>query len=456
MGAPHTPVSRSSGLAIVLGAFFGVLVSLQPISDSDLFWHLEAGRRTIAGELPRADVFSWTISGAPVLMDQWLGDALFALARAQGDWRGILALRVLAVALFVGLLVDAAVAARPGRPIVAAAAALPAIALARFAWTDRPELFGLVCFALLVRLLRGADRALLLTIPLLLIWTQLHGSFALGLGLVLASCCARAFEERRDRWRFVPIASGAIVATLIGPAGLASWTASGGHFLAPPRFISEEGIPDIATLPGALFAVALALVIATALLSSRHATPRDLALLLPVTFVSLTAERYTPLLAIAAAPFLAERWPDPLARWRAGMRSESLGRAAVVALGALALAVSVVLADARVDESRYPRAALAAIPPGPGLLNLYDWGGWLMYAAPRTPVFVDGRLFPYVPEVLGDYRAIVGAHPGWEDVASRREVRTMLVRPTDPIATRARERGWRVAYEDRIAVVLIR
>jgi hypothetical protein len=32
----------------------------------------------------------------------------------------------------------------------------------------------------------------------------------------------------------------------------------------------------------------------------------------------------------------------------------------------------------------------------------------------------------------------------------------MLVRPTDPIAVRAPERGWRVGYADSIAVVLVR
>ena len=120
------------------------------------------------------------------------------------------------------------------------------------------------------------------------------------------------------------------------------------------------------------------------------------------------------------------------------------------------LAVSVVIADARVDERGYPRAAVASLPAGGGLLNQYDWGGWLIESSSNTPVFIDGRLFPYVPSVLDDYRAIIGAHPGWEDVAARRGVKTMLVRPTDPIAVRAPERGWRVAYRDDVAVVLVK
>jgi hypothetical protein len=451
---------RISSLAVVLGAAFGALASLQPIGDTDLFWHVETGRRTLDLALPRTDLFSWTVAGAPVYTDQWLGDALLAAVRVLGDWRGVLALRVVAVAALVALVVDTATSARPGRPIVAVMAAAPAIGLSRFAWTDRPELLGLVCFAILVRLLRGSDRGLLLTIPLLVLWTQLHGSYALGLALVLASCAARAVQERRERWRLLPIAAAAIVATLIGPSGLASWTSSGGHFLAPPRYIAEEGSPDISTLPGVLFFITLALVVATALLSARRATLGDLALIVPVAFVSLTAARHTPLLAIAAAPVLAERFPDPLLRWRSSsagrMAAGAIGRAAVAVGGAAVLVAAVALADGRVDESGYPRGALAAVPPGPGLFNRYEWGGWLVYAAPRTPVFIDGRLFPFVPVVLADYQTILNAHPGWEAVADRWGVRSILVRPDDPIAVRAPERGWRVAYADSLAVVLVR
>ena len=448
---------RPSRLALVLGALFAVLVTLQPVSDSDLFWHLATGEGTLHLALPRVDTFSWTIAGMPVLTDQWLGDVLLAGARALGEWRGVIALRAVAVGALVMLIVDGALEVRPRAPIVAALAAMPAIALSRFTWTDRPELLGVVCFALLVRLLARGDRELLFSIALLFVWAQLHGSYALGLALVLAACAARALTERRDRWRFAPIASAALVATLITPAGLAAWTRAGSHFLSPPRFIAEEGLPDPSTLPGMLYVLTLALVVATALLG-RRATLRELALLIPVALVSMTAVRFTPFLAIAAAPYFASRWPDPFASRRASWTGTrpALSRR-IVALGAIAaLGLAVALSDPNVDQRGYPRRALAALPAGPGLLNEYDWGGYLIEFAPRTPVFIDGRLFPFLPGVLDDYQTVVGAHPGWEDVAARRGVTAMLVRPTDPIAVRAPERGWHVAYQDSTAVVLLR
>ena len=470
---------RISPLAIAFGALFGVLITLQPVSDSDLFWHLATGLRTLAGDLPRTDVFSWSAAGTPVFTDQWLGDAIIALAYSLASWPGVLALRALAVAALVALTVDSAVAARPGRPIVAVAAALPAIALSRFAWSDRPELLALVCFVLMVRLLRGGDRELLLSVPLLFVWAQLHGSYALGLGLILASCAARALEDDRERWRFLPIASFAVLATLLTPSGLAAWTSSGGHFLAPPRFVAEEGVPDARTFPGVLFLITLALVIATAT-TSRRVGLREVAILLPVAFVALTAARHTPLLAIAAAPYFASRWPDPLSPWRAqeerrrptegprgagdpvaaqrrgARRREGFGRPAALVAALVLIGAAVGFAGAKVDESGYPRAALGALPSGAGTLNLYNWGGWLIWAKPDTPVFIDGRLFPYVPDVFDDYREIVRAGPAWESLVAKRGVTTIFVGANDAIAVRAVERGWRVAYRDQIAVVLVR
>ena len=43
------------------------------------------------------------------------------------------------------------------------------------------------------------------------------------------------------------------------------------------------------------------------------------------------------------------------------------------------------------DESRFPVAALSVIPAGPGLFNHYDWGGWLIWHAPATPVPPSAR-----------------------------------------------------------------
>ena len=464
---------------LVLAGLAAFAATRAPVSDSDFFWHLAIGRDIAAHGVPRVDIYSWTVAGRAVLPDQWLGELLLYAAYAIGSWSGTIALRALTVGALIGIVVWTALAERPTRPFIAVLASLPAIALSRFAWTDRPELFGLLCFAILIALLRAVRRgsftAFALCVPLVLLWTNLHGSYALGLGLVLVVAVERAVVDPSRRRRYAAVAIACVIATFVTPAGLATWTSSGGHFLAPPRFVQEEGTPDVTTLPGLLFSVALLATLATAVLAPR-ARGRDvlfeIVILVPVAFVSLTATRHLVFYPIAAAPFLASWGPDAFTEvvrtlreaWGDALRRASPtvmtartadraprddrrpryliadGIAAVVALAMLVAGVAT--APRNPDLSAFPVAALPQLPAGPGLLNRYDWGGFLIWYAPATPVFVDGRLFPYVPDALDDYRAVIGLHSDWRQVLVKRGIRTVLVSPSDAIAVEGVALGW--------------
>jgi hypothetical protein len=88
------------------------------------------------------------------------------------------------------------------------------------------------------------------------------------------------------------------------------------------------------------------------------------------------------------------------------------------------------------------------------LLNEYDWGGYLIYRAPERKVFVDGRLFPFYPAVLRDYRDAVELRPNWKDVLAKYDVREVLLMPGKPLAVVLREDGWKVRAEGLTFVLL--
>jgi hypothetical protein len=443
-----------------IAAFFGAVTTRLPVGDSDVFWHLALGHQALRGyiALPESvSGLSWTAFAFPGSSDQWLGQVLWAFADDAAGWRGIVTLRAVAVALLVGLIVYAALREQPGRPLGAVLAALPAIALSRFIWTERPELFGFICFALLIILLRkarsGSDAALYWLPPLIAVWANLHGSFALGVVLVASAALEGAIAQPSRRRTYAIAAIGSFVATLLTPANIGTWTAPGFHLLHPPRDIQEWSVPDVTTLPGAIFALAIFATLTTALFA-RSRAPREGAVLLPVLFISMTATRQMPLFAIAAAPYLAAYGGEAIAELAALLRlpiprftalSRRPGRIAdglAIAIAAIALAAAAATGTEAPALGGYPTAALPALRPGPGLLNQYDWGGYLIASAPRTPVFVDGRLIPYLGGILSDYSTVVGVHPGWRDVIRRRDIRQILVRPTDPVAVRARDLGW--------------
>ena len=457
---------RRRGIAVLLGSIAGLLAATQPLSDTDMWWHLATGRETLAHGLVRTDLFSWTVRGSPVSTDQWLGQIVMYASYLLADWRGIAMLRVV---LVVALITLVALNSSRGatRPLAIVLGTLPALLLTRAVWVDRPELFGFVFFAALLLLLRiwreggdhGLRRPMALVCVVLVIgfWAQIHGSFALGVVITVLVCLEGALRDTARRRQYVACALAAIFITLATPAGVGAWTAPGSHFLSPPRDIQEWNVIDVRTPLGAAYVITLGLFIAALFLGPRLSLG-ELVILVPVAFLSLTAARQAPLLAIAAAPLFATRAEALVQRLikRAPAtevpRGQGFGGAMMLAASAVLLLVALFAAPTAPDTRAYPTAALASIPKGDGTLARYEWGGWLIWSG--VPVFIDGRLTPYSGGVLEDYRGIIAAAPGWEDAIARRGVRTLLVVPTDPVAIRATELGWPVRARSSDFIVI--
>jgi hypothetical protein len=468
-------MTRTS-LALLLGAAAGLVAATQPIADTDLFWHLATGREALAHGIVRTDVFSWTVNGSPVSTDQWLGQVFLWSAYSLADWRGVAILRIALVVALVALVAWNAGASRP-RPLALVLGAMPAFVLTRVLWVDRPELLGLVAFAALLVALRagraGDDRALIAAVATLVIWANVHGSFALGVAVALAVCAEGALSDAKRRRSYALCAAGAVVASVLTPAGLGTWTAPGIHLLSPPRDIQEWNVIDLRSPLGIGYALVLAAVFACAFTGPRLGS-RELVILIPIAALSLTAARQAPLLAIAAAPMFAERASLLLARATETLsflrsstpRTPSLGRDGVPrgagALGragslsvaaALALAlVAFAIAPSAPDLRSFPTTALASLPNRDATLARYEWGGFLIWSG--VPVFVDGRLTPYTSGVLDDYQRIIAAKPGWREAVARRGVRALLVAPSDPVAVRAVDLGWPIRARTETFVVI--
>lgn len=447
MGPARTSLSARIALAAAAGALVALTSAFLPAGDPDAFWHIALGREVLGSGPPRIEAYSWTAAGTPVQSDQWLGQALFALAYETAGWKGVVVLRALAGGAIVAITAFAALGER-ARPIVAILATLPAFLLLRGVWTERPQLLALVLFGVLVVLLRailrGERRALWACVPLFLVWANVHGSYALGLAML-----APVALTLRRRDAALALAAAAL-ATLLTPAGLGTLTAPTGHFLTPPRYIQEWAVPDLVTPAGLVLALTLAAVLVTALLG--RAAGREALILVPVTFIALSAARHAAFLGIAAAPFLAAHGPAAVRGLAesvgirmptiAPVRTSRVVTTVSLAIAALSVAATAIVAPAQPDLRTYPAAALPALRAGPGLFNEYDWGGFLIWYAPSTKVFVDGRLGPYVPRVIDDFTTISEAHPGWRETIVRLGVRQLLVRPTAAVAVRARELGW--------------
>jgi hypothetical protein len=110
------------------------------------------------------------------------------------------------------------------------------------------------------------------------------------------------------------------------------------------------------------------------------------------------------------------------------------------------------------DLSAYPVGAVSLLRDRPGnLFHEYDWGGYLIFALPEHPTYIDGRgaaLFP--PSLVQEFQDTVAAGPGFRRVLSARDIRFVLVRPTRPLAAALQADGWRALGRDSAWVLLER
>ena len=88
------------------------------------------------------------------------------------------------------------------------------------------------------------------------------------------------------------------------------------------------------------------------------------------------------------------------------------------------------------------------------LLNDMAWGGYLLYARPDIPVFIDGQTDFYGEELSREYLTAVKARPGWEDVLEKYGVTWTLTRRDEPInQLLALDPEWERVYADDVAVI---
>ncbi len=295
-----------SGSAIALAvaaAAFTVAVGL-PSGDPDMWWHLASGRWMVEHrDGLRVDVFSSTATGEPYALGEWLGEVVLYLAYAAGSWLGVAILRAALVALAAFAVARLALRAAPAR--VAIPLAVLALLLSKATWTDRPQLFTLAFVPLILELClaarSGSRPALIAAIPLVAVWANLHGGYALGIAIMWVF----ALEALLQRRPALPQLAAAAVATIVvgSEPGALPFVRAIGHVAGSSIRIVEESPADPLTPFGALFALFVGMTIAVLML--RGGSLLAALLLMPILWLALSAQRHVPLFGFVAVPFIA-------------------------------------------------------------------------------------------------------------------------------------------------------
>jgi hypothetical protein len=448
---------------LLLIAVFVTAAAKRPVVG-DAWWHVRSGDLILdRGTLPREDPFAWTAAGRPWRINSWLYDVLAAAGRELGGM-GVLAGYALICAFAFGLgcyLLARRAGARTW-PAVASTFLVMFVFPAYIA--ERPQMLSFLLFMLVVvlagRALSGSNRALIALAGTIVVWSNLHLAFAVGIGTIGLLCIAKAVQ-RRDLRRSATVAALSIASGLVNPLGLGAYTAS-----FATRTTSRTAARTIEewkhvsfTNPRDLFI--LVLVGVTAVFLFRSGRWRRLEIVLPITaltILTLDAIRNGPFLLALLAPELGlglSKLRRPRGR-SVGWRSRALVHGLVAGLAILVVSQLPSLVGARsAGPDTYPADAAAAIPKGCRLLNEYEFGGYITDKRwPDVLVSQDGRNGN--EQDFTSQELVLEAQAGAITWLDEHEVDCVVAYPDRPLVGQLRDRGWSVRARDPSGVLLVR
>ncbi|HEY6767802.1 MAG TPA: hypothetical protein VI386_23865 [Candidatus Sulfotelmatobacter sp.] len=466
---------RTFAIAIFIGLF---AMAARNVLDPDVWWHLKTGEWMMQHRsIPHADPFSYTRAGQPWVAHEWLSELIiFGLFRLGGYAALVVFFACILSASFIPLYLRCT-----SRPAIAGAVTVWGALATAVVWGVRPQIFSLLLISIWLWLLeRSEEKPKLLwwTLPLTILWVNLHAGFIVGpvfLALFLVGelvetfLNSKRFRSPHLRWLSLALAADLSLVPL-NPNGVAifKYPFETLHASAMQNHISEWASPNFHSLDYSAFFFLILAIVAIYAFSTQRLRPRDALLLLVATMAALSSARMIPLFVMVAVP-LASRALD---RWF--KRSETSSARSVGGSGfahaaiLLALFIFAVLHTSQVirrqrktEAAHFPAGAVAYLrrhPPAGHIFNHYNWGGYLIFNLyPSIPVFIDGRADIYGDDMLLEFSRAFYLQDAWEEPLLRWKVTTVIVPPDSSLASALRiTSGWKLEYEDSIAAIFSR
>ena len=468
-------------ILVAIGLF---AMAARPVTDPDVWWHLRTGQLiTETRAFVHTDPFSFTRQGQPWVNHEWLSDLLlYGIYRAAG-WSGLIVLFGALTSLTLMLVFVRS----PGKPYFAALALVLGAYASAPSWGVRPHTLSLLLASIFLLVLERSEqrpRLLWWTVPLTLLWVNLHAEYALGISLLVlfllgemldAALGIRDWLKTVPRLRNLAIAlTGCVAVVPINPNGLRMFTypvetlrsAAMQKYIAEwasPNFHDGKYLPFAAILLGILFLLPV---------SPKRIRARDALLLVVFAAGGLRSVRHISAFVLVAVPILsglAQSWWHESVRKPNAVSPRSLRRLAVNATVLAAFLIfamvrvhSVVANQAATEAKNFPAGAaayLASQRPGGPIFNHYNFGGyfiWKLY--PQYRVFIDGRADLYGDDFLHDFaRTYYVTDPDWQHTFREWKIETVILPPDAPVVEGLRlSHSWNEVYSDSQAIVMNR
>lgn len=399
MNATATPERTTVIAACALALFANGLTTLSP----DLGWILEYGQRVLTShQIVWHNVESFTEPDHANVRPEWLFDVTLAALHQWGGAPALIIFKWLLLGACVVALAFAVAASTPHR-LARLITTLAAVGASWLAYEYlRAQLITFIALGWVVAAGFSRNRrALWACVPLCWLWANLHNGFPLGLVTLAALLAAGNVELGAPRtiWfehGLVVLASALV--TLLNPFGSEPWFTAFSLSAGAP--LVREWVPlwqlsSLTLSEEVTFAALVALAVGAPLFVPARQL-RRWALILVGLGLCLTATRHTRLAPILLAPAVAYvleralRDRDARLQWLLPAVAAVVTTGAVVTLASnLDLALS--FQEPPVASPATAITVMLANDLQGDVWNDYDFGGTLLFAAPKNRVAVDGR-----------------------------------------------------------------
>lgn len=469
---------------VVLASFLLVLAVFTVrgrFDDPDMWWHLKNGEVIwTTHAIPMADHYSYTTHQQASIPQEWLSETLIYGAYKAGGYSGLMAwLCFFSAALLIAGYVLCSLYSRNAK--IGFVGAMVLWFFSTVGLAVRGQVAGYLLLGielLLLHLGRTRNPRWFYGLPLLFVfWVNCHGSFFFGLVVLAVTlfCSYIQFEagslvslrwSALQRTSFLVATVLSIGAVFINPAGARQVLYPLNTLLRQPINLSqiEEWKPLLLSDPrGAGVAALLASLALLLILQRSRALFLDEAMLLGAgAWLALNHQRMAIVFGILAAPVISRLLSDSWDKYDAA-RDRRLPNAISIAVAIVAVLIAFPSrrAIAKQIDEKSPVSAVRYIDTHPlsgNMLNSYDYGGYLIWALPSHPVFIDGRADVYEwAGVLGEFGRWAMLESDPNALLEKYHVGFCLLEREAPMAhVLPLMPNWKQVYSDDASVIFVR
>lgn len=466
--------------------------------DPDFGWHFRMGEYILNHGIPATDPFSYTMPSFPFIDHEWLTNVCISLLLPRVGYAGL--------AGFFALLATCAIAVQTYKKtflVTVIPVTLVAFRLVEFLGV-RPQVITWLLFSIL--LLLTTNNALWqrfrFTIPFLVIlWTNLHGGFAISIAVLFVFCLSRIVERPRGFKTDLIICLLSLSATLINPYGYRVWEEVVMQMTDTNlRWSVSEWLPLLYSSISLPLLLLMTVSGMTLVLLWKKISLFEKLVYVGLLFAGFSSLRHIQLWLFIALPIAMQGITLLVAE--AGNRPGGTRRLRIVFVPTVVITlilflftIGSTLSDdtSTLKESQYyPAQAVTYLRhnlPAGNILSAYNWGGYLIWKLPGKKVFVDGRMpswrWTNAPSsesnyAFQDFQAISAGTLPLEEVAEKYKIDTLLLpspRQTTtqplhvtvtelvtkltpqkkstavPLRTQIQNNGWKIVYQDNTAII---